>query len=77
MYDAIIIGAGVAGSPTALLTARAAHKILLLDKPKSVDNSATEVMWTGATAKLDRWGLLDDFCFLSYGRAQNLAVVED
>jgi len=61
MYDAIIIGAGVAGSPTALLTARAAHKILLLDKPKSGENSATEIMWTGATAKLDRWGLLDEF----------------
>jgi flavin-dependent dehydrogenase len=61
MYDAIIIGAGVAGSPTALLTARAAHKILLLDKPKSGENPATEIMWTGATAKLDRWGLLEEF----------------
>jgi flavin-dependent dehydrogenase len=61
MYDAIIIGAGVAGSPTALLTARAAHKILLLDKPKAGENPATEIMWTGATFKLDRWGLLEEF----------------
>jgi flavin-dependent dehydrogenase len=74
MHDAIIIGAGVAGSPTGLLAARAAHKILLLDKPKATDNPATEIMWTGATAKLDRWGLLEEFQALGAPPLQRVRV---
>jgi len=32
MYDAIVVGARCAGSPTAMLLARAGHRVLLLDK---------------------------------------------
>ena len=32
MYDAIIVGARVAGAPTAMLLARAGHSVLLLDR---------------------------------------------
>ena len=32
MYDAIIVGARVAGSPLAMLLARKGHRVLLVDK---------------------------------------------
>ena len=32
MYDAIVVGARCAGSPTAMLLARKGYKVLLLDK---------------------------------------------
>jgi flavin-dependent dehydrogenase len=32
MYDAIVIGARCAGSPTAMLLARAGYRVLLLDR---------------------------------------------
>lgn len=32
MYDAIVIGARVAGSPTTMLLARKGYKVLLVDK---------------------------------------------
>ena len=32
MYDAIVVGARCAGSPTAMLLARKGYRILLLDK---------------------------------------------
>ena len=35
MYDAIIVGARCAGSPTAMLLARKGYRVLLLDKARS------------------------------------------
>ena len=32
MYDAIVVGARVAGSPTAMLLARQGHRVLLVDR---------------------------------------------
>ncbi len=32
MYDAIVVGARCAGSPTAMLLARKGHKVLLVDR---------------------------------------------
>ncbi len=32
MYDAIVVGARCAGSPTAMLLARLGYRVLLLDK---------------------------------------------
>jgi flavin-dependent dehydrogenase len=32
MYDAIVVGARCAGSPTAMLLARAGHRVLLVDR---------------------------------------------
>jgi flavin-dependent dehydrogenase len=60
MYDAIVIGARVAGSPTAMLLARKGHRVLLLDRatfPSDVI-SGLYIRLPGA-ARLKRWGLLD------------------
>ncbi len=60
MYDAIIIGARVAGSPTALLLARRGYRVLLVERatfPSDVI-SGLYIRLPGA-ARLKRWGLLD------------------
>jgi 2-polyprenyl-6-methoxyphenol hydroxylase-like FAD-dependent oxidoreductase len=60
MYDAIVVGARCAGSPTAMLLARKGHRILLVDRdvfPSDIFR-AHVVRWSGAKA-LKRWGLLD------------------
>lgn len=61
MYDAIIVGARCAGSPTAMLLGRKGYKVLLLDRgafPSDMAFSNHFVHQTG-TARLKRWGLLD------------------
>ena len=61
MYDAIIVGARCAGSPTAMLLARKGYKVLLLDRgtfPSDMPFSNHYVHQTGS-ALLKRWGLLD------------------
>ncbi|HEY6250208.1 MAG TPA: NAD(P)/FAD-dependent oxidoreductase [Candidatus Angelobacter sp.] len=61
MYDAIIVGARCAGSPTALLLARKGYKVLLLDRgtfPSDMPFSNHYVHQTGS-AHLKRWGLLE------------------
>jgi flavin-dependent dehydrogenase len=60
MYDAIVVGARCAGSPTAMLLARTGYRVLLVDRatfPSDVVNGYY-VQQTGA-ARLKRWGLLD------------------
>lgn len=59
-YDAIVVGARCAGSPTAMLLARKGYRVLLLEKvslPSDVPRGHA-IMSTG-TALLKRWGLLD------------------
>jgi flavin-dependent dehydrogenase len=61
MYDAIVVGARCAGSPTAMLLARKGYKVLLADRgafPSDMPMSTHYVHQTG-TARLKRWGLLD------------------
>ncbi len=61
MYDAIIVGARCAGSPTALLLARKGYKVLLLDRatfPSDMPFSNHYIHQTGS-ARLKRWGLLE------------------
>ena len=61
MYDAIIVGARCAGSPTAMLLARRGFKVLLLDRgtfPSDMPFSNHYVHQTGS-ARMKRWGLLD------------------
>ena len=59
MYDAIVIGARCAGSPTAMLLARKGYRVLLLDKATfPSDVVSTHVIWPHACELLDRWGLL-------------------
>jgi flavin-dependent dehydrogenase len=60
MYDAIIIGARVAGSPTAMLLARRGYKVLLVDRATfPSDTISTHQIQLPGIAALKRWGLLD------------------
>jgi len=60
MYDAIVIGARCAGSPTAMLLARKGYRVLLLDKAHfPSDTMSTHLLWPHGAELLDRWGLLD------------------
>jgi 2-polyprenyl-6-methoxyphenol hydroxylase-like FAD-dependent oxidoreductase len=60
MYDAILVGARCAGSPTAMLLAREGYRILLVDKATfPSDTISTHILWPHGAALMDRWGLLD------------------
>ncbi|MCM3870017.1 MAG: NAD(P)/FAD-dependent oxidoreductase [Pyrinomonadaceae bacterium] len=60
MYDAIVVGARCAGSPTAMLLARKGHRVLLLDKASfPSDTLSAHYIHQPGVAKLHRWGLLD------------------
>lgn len=59
-YDAIVVGARCAGSPTAMLLARRGHRVLLVDRARfPSDTLSTNVIHAPGVALLDRWGLLD------------------
>src|SRR5258705_3511960 len=60
MYDAILVGARCAGSPTAMLLARKGYRVLLLDKAGfPSDTLSAHYIHQPGVAKLHRWGLLD------------------
>lgn len=60
MYDAIVVGARCAGSPTAMLLARAGYRVLLLDKATfPSDKLSTHYIQPGGVQALKAWGLLD------------------
>jgi 2-polyprenyl-6-methoxyphenol hydroxylase-like FAD-dependent oxidoreductase len=57
-FDAIVIGARCAGSPTAMLLARSGHRVLLVDKTTfPSDTMSTHVVHPPGVAALERWGL--------------------
>ena len=59
-YDAIVIGARVAGAATAMLLARRGLRVLLLDKRRpGSDTLSTHALMRGGVLQLHRWGLLD------------------
>lgn len=59
-HDAIVVGARCAGSPTAMLLARAGHRVLLVDKATfPSDTMSTHVVHPPGVAALRRWGLLE------------------
>ena len=59
-YDAIVVGARVAGSPTAMLLARRGYQVLALDRATfPSDTLSTHVLHGPGVAALRRWGLLD------------------
>lgn len=61
MYDAIVIGARCAGSPTAMLLARRGYRVLLLDRAKfPSDTMSTHYIHQPGIARLACWGLLSD-----------------
>src|ERR1700751_979228 len=59
-YDAIVIGARCAGSPTAMLLARKGYKVLLLDKATfPSDTVSTHFIHAPGVGALERWGVKD------------------
>lgn len=59
-FDAIVVGARCAGSPTAMLLARAGHRVLLVDRATfPSDTLSTHVVHPTTAAALARWGLLE------------------
>lgn len=60
MYDVIVVGARVAGAPTAMLLARKGYRVLLVDKATFPSETlSTHMITVGGSAQLRRWGLLD------------------
>ncbi len=58
MYDAIVIGARCAGSPTAMLLARKGYRVLLVDRDTfPSDHMSTHWIHQPGVARLARWGL--------------------
>jgi 2-polyprenyl-6-methoxyphenol hydroxylase-like FAD-dependent oxidoreductase len=59
-YDAIVVGARCAGSPTAMLLARHGYKVLVVDRATfPSDTLSTHVVHPPGAAALQRWGVLD------------------
>ncbi len=59
-YDAIVVGARCAGSPTAMLLARKGYKVLVVDRARfPSDTVSTHLLHPPGVAALRRWGLLD------------------
>jgi flavin-dependent dehydrogenase len=60
MYDAIVIGARCAGSPTAMLLARKGYRVLLLDRCAfPSDTFRNHFIQHPGAVLLHRWGLLE------------------
>jgi 2-polyprenyl-6-methoxyphenol hydroxylase-like FAD-dependent oxidoreductase len=60
-YDAVIVGARVAGAATALLLARFGLRVLLVDRGGyGSDTLSTHALMRGGVLQLSRWGLLDE-----------------
>ncbi|MEO6042413.1 MAG: NAD(P)/FAD-dependent oxidoreductase [Tepidiformaceae bacterium] len=60
MYDAIIVGARCAGSPTGMLLARQGHSVLLVDKATfPSDTLSTHFLTSEGVRSLSEWGLLE------------------
>jgi flavin-dependent dehydrogenase len=59
-WDAVVVGARVAGSATAMLLARAGLRVLVLDRMRpGADTLSTHALMRAGTLQLKRWGLLD------------------
>ena len=60
-YDAIVVGARCAGSPTAMLLAREGYRVLVVDRATfPSDTLSTHLIHAPGVAALRRWGLLDE-----------------
>lgn len=59
-YDAIVVGARCAGSPTAMLLARKGYRVLAVDRATfPSDTVSTHLIHPPGVAALARWGLLE------------------
>lgn len=71
MYDVIVVGARVAGSPTAMLLARAGYRVLLVDRATfPSDTLSTHQLQIPGSLALKRWGLLDTVLATDPGAAR-------
>jgi len=60
-YDVIVVGARCAGSPTAMLLARAGQRVLLVDRASfPSDTVSTHMVHPTGIEALSRWGLADE-----------------
>ena len=60
-YDVVVVGGRAAGSATAMLLARAGHRVLVLDRTRrGSDTLSTHALLRGAVLQLVRWGLADE-----------------
>ncbi|BCJ38024.1 FAD-dependent oxidoreductase [Actinocatenispora thailandica] len=60
MPDVVVVGAGCAGAPTAMLLARAGYRVTLVDRARFPrDTLSTHYLQQPAVALLRDWGLLD------------------
>jgi flavin-dependent dehydrogenase len=61
MWDVIVVGARCSGSSTAMLLARAGHRVLVVDRATfPSDVVSTHFLWPHGASYLNRWGLLDE-----------------
>jgi menaquinone-9 beta-reductase len=59
--DVLVVGARAAGAATALLLARAGHRVLVVDRSRrGSDTLSTHALMRPAVLQLERWGLLDE-----------------
>ncbi len=59
-WDAVVVGARVAGASTALLLARAGLRVLVVDRARrGSDTLSTHALMRGGVLQLQRWGVLD------------------
>jgi 2-polyprenyl-6-methoxyphenol hydroxylase-like FAD-dependent oxidoreductase len=59
-WDAVVVGARVAGASTALLLARAGLRVLVVDRARrGSDTVSTHALMRGGVLQLRRWGVLD------------------
>src|SRR5512134_2542850 len=60
-YDAVIVGARVAGASTALLLSRMGLRVLVVDRARpGADTLSTHALMRGGVLQLHRWGILQD-----------------
>src|SRR5512144_1837359 len=59
-YDAIVVGARCAGSPTAMLLARKGYRVLAVDRATfPSDTISTHLIHPPGLGALKRWGVFD------------------
>ena len=59
-YDVVIVGGRVAGASTALLLARAGHRVVVVDRVRfPSDTLSTHLVWPAGVIQLRRWKLLE------------------
>jgi len=74
-YDAIVVGARCGGAPLAMLLARQAHRVLLVDRSQfPSDTMSTHYVKRTGAAFLRDWGLLDQIDRIGTPRIRRLTM---